>query len=134
MEDYQLPSLKPPGSYDKCVYALQKIDQKVQEALTSPSRARYTMITEATAVFLSRGNLHKIEVDLARKGQIETYKRRLDARKSLQKRGSILSRIVLAFFGVIKMRFRRLILLISDDVLCCSLSQSFPSVAQATVT
>jgi hypothetical protein len=68
MEDYQLPLLKPSGSYDECVYALQEIDQKVQEALTSPSCARYTMITEATAVFLSRGNLHKIEVDLACKG------------------------------------------------------------------
>jgi hypothetical protein len=53
------------------------------------------MITEATAVFLSQGNLHKIEVDLACKGQVETYKRRLDARKSLQKGGSILASDVL---------------------------------------
>jgi hypothetical protein len=38
-----------------------------------------------------KGNLHKIKVDLARKGQIETYKRWLNARKSLQKEGSILA-------------------------------------------
>jgi hypothetical protein len=83
MEDYQLSSLKSPGSYDKCVYALQEIDQKVQETLTSLSRAQYTMITEAMAVFLSRENLHKIKVNLTCKGQIKTYKRWLNARKSL---------------------------------------------------
>jgi hypothetical protein len=49
------------------------------------------MITKATAVFLLQGNLHKIEVNLACKGQIETYKRRLNAQKSLQKKGSILA-------------------------------------------
>jgi hypothetical protein len=44
-------------------------------------------------------------------------------------------------FGLIKMKFRRLIVVISDDVLCCSVLrgrrliwQSFLSVAQATVT
>jgi hypothetical protein len=73
------------------VNALQDIDPKIQEALTSPSRARFTVIREQTSMFLMRGSLHKMEVGQARIGQIETHKRKLDARKSLQKGGSILA-------------------------------------------
>jgi hypothetical protein len=40
-EDYPLPQLKPPSSYDECHQAFREIDDKVQDALSSPSRARY---------------------------------------------------------------------------------------------
>jgi hypothetical protein len=42
-------------------------------------------------MFLMQGSFYKIEISQARAGQIETYKRKLDARKSLQKRGCILA-------------------------------------------
>jgi DDE superfamily endonuclease len=92
MEEYQLPQLKPPSSYDECHQALRDIDNKVQEALSSPSRAQYKVITESTGVFLMRGSLHEMEVAQARAGAIQTHKRKLHARKSLGKGGSILAR------------------------------------------
>jgi hypothetical protein len=42
-------------------------------------------------MFLMRGSLYKIEIVQARAGQIETHKRKLDARKCVQKEGSILA-------------------------------------------
>jgi hypothetical protein len=42
-------------------------------------------------MFLIRGNLYEIEISQACAGQIETYKRKLDARKSLLKGGFILA-------------------------------------------
>ena len=42
-------------------------------------------------MFLIQGSLHEIEIDQAHASQVMTYKRKLDARKSLQKRGSILA-------------------------------------------
>ncbi|KAN0074998.1 hypothetical protein V8E54_007609 [Elaphomyces granulatus] len=94
MEEYPLPPLplKRPSSYDECHSALRSIDDKVQEALSSPSRARYKVITESTGVFLMRGSLHEMEVAQARAGAIQTHKRKLNARKSLGKGGSILAR------------------------------------------
>ena len=56
----------------------------------SPSRARFTVIRVQTSMFLIKGSLHKIKVNQARVSQIETSKRKLNAQKSLQKRGSIL--------------------------------------------
>jgi hypothetical protein len=86
-EEYQLPELSAlPSSYYGCVNALQDIDPKIQEALTSPSRARFTAIREQTSMFLMRGSLHDMEVGQARAGQIETHKRKLDARKKSSKR------------------------------------------------
>jgi DDE superfamily endonuclease len=94
MEEYPLPPLplKRPSTYDECHSALRSIDDKVQEALSSPSRARYKAITESTGVFLMRGSLHEMEVAQARAGAIQTHKRKLNARKSLGKGGSILAR------------------------------------------
>src|ERR1700722_9960247 len=94
MEEYHLPPLplKRPSTYDECHSALRSIDDKVQEALSSPSRARYKAITESTGVFLMRGSLHEMEVAQARAGAIQTHKRKLNARKSLGKGGSILAR------------------------------------------
>jgi hypothetical protein len=97
LEEYQLPQLPPPpSSYHKCVTALQDINPKIQEALTSPSRVRYTVIHKQTNAFLMQGSLHKIEISQAHTGQVMTYKRKLDARRSLQKGGSILASTALA--------------------------------------
>jgi hypothetical protein len=43
-----------------------------------------------------RGSLYEMEIDQAYAGQVMTYKRKLDARRSLQKRGSILASTALA--------------------------------------
>ena len=97
LEEYQLPQLPPPpSSYHECITALQDINPKIQEALTSPSRVRYTVIHEQTNMFLMRGSLHEMEIDQAHASQVMTYKRKLDARKSLQKGGSILASTALA--------------------------------------
>src|ERR1700735_3746321 len=94
MEEYPLPPipLNRPSSYDECYSALRSINDKVQEALRSPSRAQYNVITKSTGVFLMRGSLHEMEVAQARAGAIQTHKRKLNARKSLGKGGSILAR------------------------------------------
>jgi hypothetical protein len=55
-------------------------------------RARYKVITESKGVFLMRGNLHEMEVAQARAGAIQTHRRKLNARKSLGKGGSVLAR------------------------------------------
>ena len=47
-------------------------------------------------MFLIRRSLHEIEIDQAHASQVMTYKRKLDARKSLQKGGSILASTALA--------------------------------------
>jgi hypothetical protein len=66
-KEYQLPELSAlPSSYYGYVNALQDIDPKIQEALTSPSRARFTAIREQTSMFLMRGRLHKIEIGQCR--------------------------------------------------------------------
>jgi hypothetical protein len=41
--------------------------------------------------FLMRGSLHEMEVAQARAGAVEAHKRKLNARKSLSKGGSILA-------------------------------------------
>jgi hypothetical protein len=64
--------------------------------LTSLSRVRYTIIYKQTNAFLIRESLYKIEISQAYASQVITYKRKLDARRSLQKRGSILASTALA--------------------------------------
>jgi hypothetical protein len=70
---------------------LHKIDHKIQDALSSLSREQYKVVSQTTSMFLIRGSIYKIEINVARKGQIATHKRKLNARKSLQKGGSILA-------------------------------------------
>jgi hypothetical protein len=91
MQEYQLPQLKPPSSYDECRSQLQELESKTKNVLSSPSRAQASMTIQATNVFLMRGSLHEMEIAQARTGAIETHKRKLDARKSLGKGGSILA-------------------------------------------
>jgi hypothetical protein len=90
-QEYQLPQLKPPSSYTECQNALRLIDNKVQHALSSPSRTRYKVIIESTNIFLARGSLHEMEVAQAYIGAKATHKRKLIARKSLGKGGSLLA-------------------------------------------
>jgi hypothetical protein len=90
-EEYQLPQLKPPSSYDECRLQLQDLDPKILVAVSSPTRARYLVTRDATDTFLMRGSLHEMEIKQARTSTIETHKRKLEARKSLSKGGSILA-------------------------------------------
>ena len=92
IEEYQLPQLKPPSSYAECQDALRTIDSKVQHALSSPSRARYQVTIESTNIFLARGSLYEIEIAQAYAGAKATHKRKLIARKSLGRGGSLLAR------------------------------------------
>jgi membrane-bound lytic murein transglycosylase len=85
MEEYQRPRLKPPPSYDECHQALQEIDDKIRDALSSPSRAQYKVITESTGACLMHGSLRRLVP-----AQFK-LKRKLHARKSLGKGGSILA-------------------------------------------
>jgi hypothetical protein len=64
--------------------------------LTSLSCVRYAVIHKQTNAFLIRESLYKIEIGQAYAGQVIIYKRKLDARRSLQKRGSILASTALA--------------------------------------
>jgi hypothetical protein len=90
IQEYQLPQLSLSSNAD-CQEALRQIDPKVQDALSSPSRARYTTIIEFTQAKLARGSLYEMEIAQARASQTEAHKRRLTARKSLSKGGSILA-------------------------------------------
>jgi hypothetical protein len=97
LEEYQLPQLpSPPSSYHKCITALQDINPKIQQALTSPSRVRYAVIHKQTNVFLMRGSLHEMKIGQAHAGQVMTYNSKLNAGRSLQKRRSILASTALA--------------------------------------
>ena len=91
MEEYQLPKLKPPTSYDECRFQLQELDPKIQAGISSPTRAKYSITIQATNVFLMQGSLHEMEIAQAHTGAVETHKRKLQARKSLQKGGSLLA-------------------------------------------
>jgi hypothetical protein len=42
--DYELPELLPPSSYAECQAAIQSLQPKVQDLLSSPSRTRYSNI------------------------------------------------------------------------------------------
>ena len=91
IEPFQLPTLRTPQSYHECISANNELDDKIDFLLSSPSRAKYRINRQATDIFLSRGSLYEMEIECVRKGQVETHKRKLDARKSLQKGGSLLA-------------------------------------------
>jgi hypothetical protein len=90
-KEYELPQLKPPSSYTECQEALQGLENKIYNALSSPTRTRYKIAMDSTNAYLSRGSLHELEVTQARAGAIATHKRRLNTRKSLGKGGSLLA-------------------------------------------
>ena len=89
--EYQLPQLKPPASYDECRASLQELQTKVTMAVSSPTREQYTMTVTATSTFLMRGSLHEMEVKQAREAQVNGLKAKLHSRKTLGKGGSILA-------------------------------------------
>jgi hypothetical protein len=52
-EEYQLPQLNPPTSYDECRIRLQELAPKIQVAsLSSLTRKNYGITIQATNVFL----------------------------------------------------------------------------------
>ena len=61
-EEHQLPALPRPASYSDCVFQLKELDNKIQDALSSPSRRKYNVVRETTDSFLMRGSLHKMEI------------------------------------------------------------------------
>jgi DDE superfamily endonuclease len=79
----------PPSSYNECYTALKSLETKVQQALSSPSRIRYTSITYKTGTLLMRGSLHEMEIENQRKRAIYVRKEKLNARKSLSKGGQL---------------------------------------------
>ena len=66
--DYELPELLSPSSYAECQAAIQPLQPKIQELLSSPSRSRHSNVMQATYTFLSRGSLHELEIIQARAG------------------------------------------------------------------
>ncbi len=87
-----LPTIQktpPPSSYNECYTALKSLETKVQQALSSPTRVRYTSITNRTSTLLMRGSLHEMEIENRRKGAIQYHKEKLNARKSLSKGGQL---------------------------------------------
>jgi hypothetical protein len=92
-EEYQLPQLKPPTSYDECCIRLQDLAPKIQVAgLSSPTRENYGVTIQGTNVFLMQGSLHKMEVAQACASAVESHKRKLESWKSLRKGGSLLAK------------------------------------------
>jgi hypothetical protein len=90
-EEYQLPQLKPPSSYDECRALNEELAPKLRALASSPTRAKYDLAHESISIFLMRGSLNKMEVLQARASQVKVYKKRLSARKSLAKGGSLLA-------------------------------------------
>jgi hypothetical protein len=61
-EEHQLPALPRPALYSDCVFQLKELDNKIQDALSSPSRCKYKVVRETTDSFPMQGSLHKIEI------------------------------------------------------------------------
>jgi hypothetical protein len=59
-----LPTLEktPPPTYNSTYSAFESLSTKVNNALSSPTRARYTEVIYAAGVLLMRGSLHKMEI------------------------------------------------------------------------
>jgi hypothetical protein len=92
-EEYRLPQLKPPTSYDECYIRLQELAPKIQAAsLSSPTYENYGVTIQATNVFLMQGSLHEMEVSQAHASAVESHKRKLESWKSLRKGGSLLAK------------------------------------------
>ena len=90
-EEYQLPQFKPPSSYHECRALNEELAPKLRALASSPTRAKYDLAHESTSIFLMRGSLSEMEVLQARTSQVEAHKKRLSARKSLAKGGSLLA-------------------------------------------
>jgi hypothetical protein len=90
-EEYQLPQPKPPSSYEECRRLNNKLASKLRMLASSPTRAEYDIANASTSKFLMRGSINEMEILQARAGQVESHKKRLHARKSLAKGGSLLA-------------------------------------------
>jgi hypothetical protein len=94
-EEYRLPELKPPSSYNECQALNEELAPKLRALASSPTRAKYDLAHETTNMFLMRGSINEMEILQARAGQVEAHKKRLSARKSLAKGGSLLASVAL---------------------------------------
>lgn len=90
-EEYQLPQPKPPSSYEECRRLNNKLASKLRMLASSPTRAEYDIANASTSKFLMQGSINEMEILQARAGQVESHKKRLHARKSLAKGGSLLA-------------------------------------------
>lgn len=69
--EYQLPQFLF-NSYSDVNRDFRRLDDKVLPVLSSLTRIRYETVRDSTIAFLMRGSLHQMEVEQARRGQIET--------------------------------------------------------------
>ena len=81
--DCELPELLSPSSYAECQAAIRSMQHKVQDLLSSPSRAKYSSTMRATYAYLGRGSLHELEVIQARAAAISHLKNKEHSKKSL---------------------------------------------------
>jgi hypothetical protein len=94
--EYILPKLpKPPTSYTDCWYQWEDIDNKIQAALTSPTRAQYKVAKEGTYEFLMLGSLAEMDLQNVKAKQVAIHKAKLNSQVSLSKGGSILASVAL---------------------------------------
>jgi hypothetical protein len=61
-EEYQLPQLKPPSSYDECRRLNEKLAPKIRAAVSSPTRKEFDISQEFTNTWLMRGSLGEMEI------------------------------------------------------------------------
>jgi hypothetical protein len=99
MEEYQLPLVKPPSSYDECQRLGDELAPKIRARLSSPSRPKYDVWHESTNTFLMQGSLGEMEIMQAQARAVEAHKKRLTARKRLAKGGSLLASDALAIMA-----------------------------------
>jgi hypothetical protein len=90
-EEYQLPRLKLPSSYDECRRLNEKLAPKIRAAVSSPTRKEFDISRESTNTWLMRGSLGEMEIMQAQAAAVERHKKRLISRRSLAKGGSLLA-------------------------------------------
>jgi hypothetical protein len=94
-QEYILPKLKKPMLYTDCRSQLEDINSKITQALSSPTRAKYTTTKDGIYEFLVLGSLAEMDLQNAKAKQVEVYKKKLSARASLLKGGLILALVAL---------------------------------------
>ncbi len=91
-KEYILPSLpKPPQSYMECRTQREDIKDKIEFAVSSPTRESFIIAREGTPEFLMRGSLGEMEIANARASQVRVHRAKLNSRQSLPKGGSLLA-------------------------------------------
>ncbi len=79
-KEYLLPSLpKPPQSYMECRTQWEDIKDKIEVAISSPTRERFTIAREGIYEFLMRGSLGEMEIANARASQLRVHRAKLNS-------------------------------------------------------